>query len=173
MSKLVDPELVERFRARALNAGPEVAARADFDAIASAVNDEVRHGKAGTVRSANAVFVHRAHLRLGERADLARSRVRQQQQDQAHYAELWVQLLHTATTSHPSPRDLAAVLVFWRAHGYPKLNPLIAERLLALGAAWPAAGLPDAAPREKTKPVRPRAAREGTHVSARAHAPAR
>jgi hypothetical protein len=167
MSKLVDPELVERFTARALSAGPEIAAAFDPHAIASAVNDEVRHGKAGTVRNANAVFVHRADLCLRELADLARSRARQRETDLTRYADLWVQLLDTAATAQPSPGALSVALRFWRDHGYPKLNSLIADQLATLGERWPSQGLPDAAPREMTKPRRrTRAPREGKHARA-------
>jgi hypothetical protein len=168
----VSPELIERFEARALQHGAEVAQRFEARTMASAVDDEVRHGKPGTVRSANAVFVYRATKRLTELIAWSRSRREKQHQDQTRYAQVWVDLLGAAVQQQPSPRRLGDALRALRSHGFPNLNPQVADRLLALGDLWPSQALPQAAPREMTRPRRRRATTEGRH-GARAHVAAR
>ena len=164
---LVSASLIERFGARALQHGPAVAQRCDFHALASAVNDEVRHGKPGTVRSANGVFVYRASKCLTEAVQALRCQEQQSLLQRERYAELYVSLFREVALQRPSPGTLAQALRTFRANGFPLLNPRIAEKLLALGEFW--APEPLTPPRERGRPKRTRTgqAREDRHARAR------
>ena len=166
-SRSVPEDLILAQEARALRLGPEVARAVDVRAIASAVTDEARHGKAGTARSPSGVFIWRVSRAIEQARDRCRIREQQTQLELERYAQLWVSLLATAAERRSSPAQLAGALRALRANGFPKLNPRIAEQLAALGAEWPVPLL-TAPPKPETTGRARRKSREDAH--ARAHA---
>lgn len=163
--KPIPEDLILAQEARALRWGAEVARAVDVRAIASAKTEEARHGKPGTVRDLNAVFVWCVGKAITAARDRGRIREQEIKQDLERYADLWVILLGGAIECRSTPVTLGATLRTFRANGFPKLNPRIAEKLLALGDSWPALALPDAPRCEMTKPRRTRAPREGKRAA--------
>jgi len=167
----VEERLIERFEARALAEFGTEAWKVGAREVASAVNDEVRHGKPGTVRDANAVFVFRMGKRFVDQREARSSRDKQTLTDRERYADFYVALFDQLVMQRPSPASLARALQAFRASGYPALNPRLADKLLALGERWPSQGLPAPPRHEIAKPGRRhhRSAKEGDRARAGAH----
>jgi glutamine synthetase adenylyltransferase len=161
----VSERLVERFEARALEQFGEDAWRAGVREIMSAVNDEARHGKAGTVRDPNAVFVYRMTHRFRELREWRSSREKRTLTERERYADLYVALFDQAVQQRPTPISLARALQVLRS-SYPSLNSRLIEKLSALGDSWPSPLLTPAGKPEMPKRSRNRSAKEDRHAGA-------
>jgi hypothetical protein len=161
----VSERLVERFEARALEQFGEDAWRAGVREVMSAVNDEARHGKPGTVRDPNAVFVYRVTHRFRELREWRSSREKRTLSDRERYADLYVALFDQAVHQRPSPIALARALQVLRS-SYPNLNSGLIEKLSALGDSWPSPLLYQPPRSEMPKRSRNRSAKEDRHAGA-------